>query len=85
MDQEPPLSESEQLKADAFQRNINLELLRAKSHHKDTGYLPIPYFVHISEHDSQSKPLIPRHTKLSIIAGLKRLFHRMKQLFFGEF
>lgn len=44
MNQEPPLSESEQLQADTFQRKINFELLRAKSHHEDTGYLPIPYF-----------------------------------------
>ncbi len=85
MNQEPPLSESEQLQADTFQRKINFELLRAKSHHEDTGYLPIPYFVHISDPSSQTEPEEYCTTKFSFMAGIMRVFHRIKKKVFGEF
>lgn len=85
MNQELPLSESEQLQAEAFQRNINLELLRAKSHHEDTEYLPIPYFIHISDPSSQTESEEDCETKFSFMAGVMRVFDWIKMKVFGEF
>jgi len=85
MEQESPLSESEKSKAEAFQRDINFELLRAKSHQNETGYLPIPYFIQRSNLSPQTPHEVFFNEKSSVVTALMRLLQRIKRAFFGEF